>query len=338
MKISNSRKGLNLKTLLVLVIFFISTITIISESYIFSNKNEILEDLPQPNIEYNEENIVFISKFNSGIYLGITRSQIQIEDSFKEAFSLGAILFITALTIIIKKYKKLDNDEVKKNAVNHQINKEISAQECLVLNLIQEYLSKNRFLEVNKIISYLNARLSKSESYMNKNGIQTAINSLIKKNILVDGSKLTQDDVLKNSNRLKIYNTILNNPGIHFMCIINLLGMSIFLVKWHLNMLLKFNFIKKTNVENREIYYNSSLSEENAKILHFMGRERTLKIINYLKKNPNGSPKYRISKDLKMHQNTVSKYILKLEELEILLRKNLPNKTLYFLKNPSIFY
>ncbi|MFW9987960.1 MAG: hypothetical protein ACFFC3_04835 [Candidatus Odinarchaeota archaeon] len=337
MKISNSKKDLNLKTLLFLVVFFISTITIISKSYTFSNKNEFLEDLPQPNIEYNEENTVFIPKLYSEIYLGITRSQLQVDNSFEGAVSLGAILFIATLTIIIKKYKKFGNNEVKVNTVNHQISKEISTQELLVLNSIQEYLSKNRYLEVNKIIPYLNARLSKSEPFMNKNGIQVAINNLIKKNIIVDGSKLTQDDILKNSNRLKIYNTILNNPGIHFMYIINLLGMSIFLVKWHLNMLLKFNFIKKTDVENREIYYDSSLSEENAKILHFMGRERTLKIINYLKKNPNGSPKYRISKDLKMHQNTVSKYIQKLEELEILSRKNLTNKTLYFLKNPSLF-
>lgn len=335
MKCFNLRKGLKLKTLLILVVFIASTTSIISQTYKISTENDFLEDSTKQNIKSNEENDGFRFKLNSNIFSGITASQLLTEDSLNEGITLVSILLITNLTVVIKKYKKLSKSETKIKTNNHQTNSKISTQESLVLNLVHDYLSKNRYLEVNKIVPYLNAILSKSEPFLNKNGIKVVVSNLIKKNLLVDGSKLTRDDVLKNTNRLKIYNIIVNNPGIHLMNIINLLGMSIFLVKWHLNMLLKFNFVKRTNVENREIYYDLNLSEKKAKFLHFMGRERTIKIIKYLKKNPNGLSKYRISKELRMHPNTISKYIHKLEELDILSRKDFSNKTLYMLKNTS---
>ncbi|MFX1500247.1 MAG: hypothetical protein ACFFDH_04695 [Promethearchaeota archaeon] len=337
MKYSELRKGLTLKTLLTLGILLVCTTSIVSQNYNIPPDNDFITNKLKKNLKLNEERQIFRFNLNTHIFLGITISQLETKDSLYEEVTLISILIITTSSIVIKKYKKISKSEINAKINLHQIENNIPLQENFVLNLIQDYLSKNRYLEVSKIIPYLHARLSKSDSPLNKNGIEVVVNNLIKKCILVDGSKLTRDDVLKNPNRLRIYNTILNNPGIHFMGIINLIGISIFLGKWHLNMLLKFNLIKKTRVENREIYYDSSLSEEKAKILHFMGRERTLRIISYLRKNPNGTSKYRISKDLKMHQNTVSKYIKKLEALDILSRENCSTRTLYFLKSTSIF-
>ncbi|MFX1383298.1 MAG: hypothetical protein ACFFBP_12725 [Promethearchaeota archaeon] len=53
--------------------------------------------------------------------------------------------------------------------------------------------------------------------------------------------------------------------------------------------------------------------------------------MDFLKKNKKGCTKYRLSKELGMHPNTISKYISNLEEFGLLRRKKLNNKTLILL-------
>ncbi|MFX1371856.1 MAG: hypothetical protein ACFFCE_08345 [Promethearchaeota archaeon] len=337
MKYFKLRKGFSLKFLLVIIFFISGTSFLISQNYTNSDEDIILKEASNQNLLFNEQDDFFKYRFKSYLFLGITTSELSIDNSLRRGITFTGIFLIINIAIVIKKYNKSSRSDVREEESNYGLNNNLSEQEIHILNLVQEYLAKNRYFEIDKIIPHLSARLSKSELSLNKNGIEITIANLIKKNMLVDGSKFIRDEILKNPNRFMIYNLILNKPGIHFMKIISLLGMSIFLVKWHLNMLLKFDYIKKTKMENRELYYDSRYSEKKARFLHFMGRERTLKIIYYLKKKPNGSSKYRISKDLKMHPNTVTKYIQKLEDLDILSRKKLSNKTLYILKDPSLF-
>ena len=54
-------------------------------------------------------------------------------------------------------------------------------------------------------------------------------------------------------------------------------------------------------------------------------------MIDYLKVNQEGCTKTRISKDLLMHSSTVNKYLNKLEELGILIKKRSSPATVFFL-------
>jgi len=337
MNISKFSKSSKLKNILVLIIFFSITTLIVSQDFVKSTENNLSNDSISQIIENYEEHEIFINKFNFYSFLSSTISRLPDNHSLNLDITLLSFFIVSPAVIIFKRYSKLNKSEVKNRCLDHQLGVNLSNQESLILDLVQEYLSKNRFLEVNKVIPYLNGYLSNSETTLNKNGIEKVIDNLIKKNVLVDGSKLTRDDVLDNSNRLMVYNLILENPGIHFMNIVNALGMSIFLAKWHINMLLKFNLINNTKVENREIYYDSEISKKTAQRLHFMSRERTLKIIQYLKDKPNGAPKYRISKELNIHPVTTTKYIQKLKEFDVLSSKQLSNKTLYTLNKASLF-
>ncbi len=340
MKHSKFSRRAILKSLIVTLILFSMVSIVVSQSFDrtpetilnknnTSNKKEIYE-------EY-EEFEVFSNLLIMNTYFSVTTSYLPDENSVILGIPLLSLYIFSNVIIAIRKQLKLSKSEVRNKNLDREIEVNLTSQESLILDFVREFLSKNRFLEVDKVIPYINARLLKSETSLNKNGIKNVLDDLLKKKVIVNGSKLTRNDILDNSNRLSIYNLVLNNPGIHFMYIVNLLGMSIFLVKWHLSMLLKFNLINTTRVENREIYYNSHLTEKTAKRLHFMSRERTLKIINYLKSKPKGCSKYRISKELKIHPTTTTKYIHKLEEFEVISGIQHPNKTLYILNRKSFF-
>ncbi len=330
-------KSSRLKSSLVFLIFFSTATLIVSQNYGNSAKDNISKELFYQESEEYEEIEVFISNFNSYILLSITSSKLPDKELLIIGIPLLSFFLISNVIIIIKRQSKLSKSELQNESVDCKVEVQFSAQEGIILDLIKDYLSKNRFLEINKVVSYLNTRLPNSKASLNRNGIESVINKLIKKSIIVDGSKLTRFELLDNSNRLMMYNLIIENPGIHFMNIVNILGMSIFLVKWHINMLLKFNLIKNSKVENREIYFDSKLSEKIAKRSHFLNRERSQRIIHYLKNKPDGCPKYRISKELKLHPVTTTKYIQKLEEFDVVLSKKLSNKTLYSLNKNSHF-
>ncbi len=264
---------------------------------------------------------------------GTDYSEFEDRDSLIYGSVVAGLLFLIDFSVISKiSSKKSEKKELEIVRSKLPI-KDTKEAEVVVFNFVREYLSNNRIFETNKAIAFINSRLSKSDINLNGYGIDAIITNLIKKNMIIEGSKYTRDDVLKNSNRMSIYTTILENPGIHFMRIVGALGMSIFLVKWHLDMLLKFNYIKRTQVGHCEIYFDSALSAQKASVLHFLSREKTIKIMNYLRENSNGCPKYRLSKEIKMHPNTITKYIQKLEEIGCISKRKVSNKTLYFVNN-----
>jgi predicted transcriptional regulator len=75
---------------------------------------------------------------------------------------------------------------------------------------------------------------------INNRGIEEHLKSLVDKNLIVEGSKLSGYNILNNSKRKKIHEYIANNPGTYFNKIVKDLLLSNHVVVWHLNMLLKF--------------------------------------------------------------------------------------------------
>ncbi|MFW9781052.1 MAG: winged helix-turn-helix transcriptional regulator [Candidatus Heimdallarchaeota archaeon] len=202
-----------------------------------------------------------------------------------------------------------------------------------VLEIINEYLEENKFFRINDIIPFISSRFAKSGINVNINGIRTILKSLIEKNFIVEGSKLTRNEILLNSNRKKIYNYIQNNPGVFFYNIVSNLDLNIPVVEWHLNILIKFMYISKEKIENKEVYFDVSIKSEDRMILYLISKDKCKEIINFLKEHQEGTTRTQISEQLKMHSTTVAKYIDKLHENGILSKKSLTNKALYFLNN-----
>ena len=207
----------------------------------------------------------------------------------------------------------------------------LTREEQIVLNVVQEYLDKNRQFNMEKILPFIISRFRLASINISKNGIEEILRSLIKKDLLVEGSKLSRDDILLNLKRLQIYNFILRNPGTYFNRIIKELNLSNHIVVWHLSMLLKFKYVSKEVFDNHDIYFDSNLDFEQVKISYFTLKEKSKKIIDYLKVNHDGITKTRLSEALKMHPNTITKYLDSLLEHNIINKEKVSNKTLYFL-------
>ncbi|MFX1357596.1 MAG: winged helix-turn-helix transcriptional regulator [Promethearchaeota archaeon] len=208
---------------------------------------------------------------------------------------------------------------------------ELQEQEALVLNIIEDYLNKNREFKIDEIIPYIQSRIRRSSLNLNYKGIETILKSLIEKNYVLEGSKLIRSKILDNEKRKKIYEFILKYPGIYFNHIVRKLQISNHVVVWHLNILLKFKFILKEIVGKHEIYFDANKDFKDIELFYLTSKEKSQKIINYLKQNNIGIPKTQLSEELNMHINTTSKYLKELEQFNVITKQRASNKVLYFL-------
>jgi len=224
-----------------------------------------------------------------------------------------------------------------KTEEKHGMSRQLLMEEQMVLELVQEYIKEHQHFNADAIIPFISSRFAKNSTNISVQGIRSILQSLVKKNLIIDGSKLTREAVLLNENRKKIYDYILDNPGVYFFKIVKKLKLNISVVGWHVNILLKFNYIKKRKINNQEIYYSVSGKDKLIETVHFLRKEKSKKIINYLMVDNDGVTKTRFSRELKMHSNTINNYVDKLEKYGVLMKKKLSNKTIYFL-NEEIWY
>jgi predicted transcriptional regulator len=147
----------------------------------------------------------------------------------------------------------------------------------------------------------------------------------------VEGSKITRNTVLSNLNRKIIYNEIKNNPGIYLNKLSKNLGYSVYLTNWHLDILLKFNMIRKQEFNKQFAFFDSHLPMENDYILQIISREKCSKLIEYLNSISKGCTKSHIAKKLRMHHATVNKYLEILINNQLVSLRIFENKNIYCL-------
>ncbi|MHA2288163.1 MAG: hypothetical protein ACXABG_05200 [Promethearchaeota archaeon] len=209
---------------------------------------------------------------------------------------------------------------------------ELAKEEEFVLNIVHEYLDKNRQFMFEEILPFLNSRIRLSSVNISNEGVRKILMSLTNKKLIVEGSKLYESDILNNKKRKDIYEFIIKNPGTYFNRIVQELQLSNHIVVWHLNMLLKFDFISKEVLENHEIYFETGAEIQNLKLKYFTTKEKSQKIIKFMKDDNIGITKTHLSQELNMHMNTITKYLDLLEKYEVIIKKKIDNKYLYFLR------
>jgi len=206
---------------------------------------------------------------------------------------------------------------------------ELSDQEQIVLNTVLEYLDKNRQFNMRKIIPFIKSRFKLSSVNISENGIYEHLRSLVKMKFIIDGSKLSREEILINRKRNRIYSFIQENPGINFIKIVEKLDLSHHVVTWHLKMLVLFDYIKKETLENLSIYFDSNINFEEAKLNYYASKERTKRIIKLLSNNESGTTKTELARTLNMHMNTITKYLNEMEDLKLIYKKKSLNTTIY---------
>ena len=146
-----------------------------------------------------------------------------------------------------------------------------------VIEIAEEILSQNKTLTIEELYNLAKKRLK-----IPKNGLLFIIQFLVNKKILIEGSKLTRNTVLSNNIRKRIYRYIVKNPGVHFSTLRKKtlsqeMGSSGQLV-WHIEMLAKFNYIKKVKVGNFSVLLPYEL-DEGVGVILFILRDRINKKI-----------------------------------------------------------
>ena len=214
------------------------------------------------------------------------------------------------------------------------MSEELSKQEKLVYDIIQDYFKKKRPAEMKELVPLITSRLSKQSIDINSNKVKQIVKTLKKKNLIVEGSILTKDDILKNETRKKIYDFICKNSAVYFHQIMKGLDLPTHSVIWHVNFLHLFNFIERIKIEkhyNHYIYFDKNLDSLQARKIYFKNHKRCKQIIEHLKNDNEGCTKTQLSRELRMHPNTIKKYINELEVLNIVSKSKSSNKNLYYL-------
>ncbi len=213
---------------------------------------------------------------------------------------------------------------------------ELTQNENMIYDIVLEYLNQNRVFQIENLLSFIKARFRAASININEQGIETLLKGLVEKNLLVEGSKMTKEQVLENAKRNLIYKYILEHPGIHINRLIRKTGLPFNVVIWHVNILETFGFVNRNKIENRCIFHSPELELNKVKFYYFTTKDQCKKIFNYLKAHDYGITKTALSSDLNMHIDTVSKYLEFLGEYNIVSKKIESNKTLFFLEKLSL--
>ena len=203
-----------------------------------------------------------------------------------------------------------------------------------MLEIAEEILSKNRVLNIELLYNVAKRRLK-----IPRQGLLRIIQVHLNKRVLFEGSKFTKDTLLSNSHREIIYDFIKTNLGAHF----SLIRKNIFTDErskiggtgqliWHLEMLLKFNYIKKVKVQKYTVFIPFELDEDLG-ILNFLLRESINRKIVKLLIEQDAIEKSEIHKHLNEKRESVYYHVKKLIENDIIRYLDEKNKDL--LVNPD---
>ncbi len=241
----------------------------------------------------------------------------------REIVQFVSISYICSLAIVLV-IKFISANKERKKGSQLEINGvEVTEDEVKILNLIEEFLNKNRIFEKEKALFYIKSRV---DNNLNIDGINLIIHRLLIKSLILEGSKFTRRTVLLNMNREKILEIVKQYPGIYKHKIAKMMNLSQYVINWHLSKLLAFEFIRERDINGQSCYFDYLLGKERDNLYITINKEKCRRIIEFLTENKNGCTKNQISKELNMHYNTIIRYIKEIDSYNLLNRINLNSR------------
>jgi len=182
-----------------------------------------------------------------------------------------------------------------------------------VLEIAEELIENNQVIQIDLLY-----KLAKRRLKIESKGLYTIINKLIQRKIIVEGTKLLRYEVLNNSYREEIYQYIKTYPGVHFSIIKEkvMADGSTGQFVWHMEVLLKFEFIKKLEIKNYSLFLPSEMDEELGTYYFLLRDGLNRRIVKFLE---DGEPHKQsdIYNSLDDSKGTVIYHIQTLEEYGI---------------------
>ncbi|MHA1281490.1 MAG: winged helix-turn-helix transcriptional regulator [Promethearchaeota archaeon] len=207
--------------------------------------------------------------------------------------------------------------------------------EEVVLGIIEEFLAKKTFSAIEDIVVFVNNRV-RAYSNINRNRIELIIKDLIKKRVIIPGTKLMKNNIIENEKRKKVLNYIQKNPGSNINEIMRANNLGSNLALWHLSTLEKFRFIRSVKFGNKIIFFPYDSNPNYDKIYFYMKNDIIQEIITLLKKESKPLKITDIATMLKKNHYTIKKYIEILVKIKIVDIKKDKSRNIYQLNKERL--
>jgi len=188
--------------------------------------------------------------------------------------------------------------------------------ESIILELVKEYLEKKPFFSIENIVVFINNRV-KSNPFINKARIEITIKNLIKKRMIIPGTKLMKNNIIEHPVRNEIFNYIKKNPS-NINEIMNSLNIGSNQALWHLSCLEKFRFVRSKKINNRRIIFKYDSNPELDELYYYLNLAIVQEIINFIKKEDKALKITEIATSLKKNHNIIKKYLYVLKKLKLI--------------------
>ena len=199
--------------------------------------------------------------------------------------------------------------------------------ESIVLELVKEYLSKKSFFSIKEIIPFVNNRLRLNPN-INRNKIELILKSLIKKRIIIPGTKLMKNNIIEHPKRNEIFNYIKKYPS-NINEIMKTLKIGSNQALWHLSCLEKFQFVRSKQINNHRMFFKFDSNPKLDQLYYYFKKEIVLNIINIMKKENKGLKITEIANKAKKNHSTIKKYIDILTTLKLIKIEKEKNRNIF---------
>ncbi|MFX1589426.1 MAG: hypothetical protein ACFFC1_14835, partial [Promethearchaeota archaeon] len=179
------------------------------------------------------------------------------------------------------------------------------------------------------IISFISNR-ARGYPYLNRNMIEKIIKKLIKKRILIPGTKLMRNNIIEHPIRNEIYNYIKKNPS-NINEIMRAINIGSNQALWHLSCLEKFQFTRSRKIENQRIIFHFESNPEFDELYYYLNQDITKQIIEFMKRENKKLKLTDIATQLKKNYNTIKKSLNILSDLKIVKTEKENKKTIFML-------
>ncbi|MFX0080393.1 MAG: hypothetical protein ACFE94_01440 [Candidatus Hodarchaeota archaeon] len=187
--------------------------------------------------------------------------------------------------------------------------------ESVVLELVEEYLAKKTFFSLREIISFINNRVRYNPN-INENRIELILKDLIKRRVILPGTRLMKNNIIEHPKRNEIFNYIKKNPS-NINEIMKVLQIGSNQALWHLSCLEKFQFVRSKQINNHRIFFKFDSNPKYDDLYYYLRKQILQEIIDFMRQENKALKITEIASGMKKNHNTIKKYLGILTDLKL---------------------
>ncbi len=199
--------------------------------------------------------------------------------------------------------------------------------ESVVLELVREYLTKKTFFSIREITSYISNRVRYNPN-INENRIELVLKNLIKRRVIIPGTKLMKNNIIEHPKRNEIFNFIKKNPS-NINEIMKGLKIGSNQALWHLSCLEKFQFVRSKQINNHRMFFKFDSNPKLDPFYYYLKKNIVQDIIEFMKVENKALKITEIANGLKKNHSTIKKYIDILIDLKLIKIEKETNRNIF---------